>query len=339
METTPDISMKESNDMTDMALQSEIEATASGAFLCFEPERGLLLVRGNDARDLLHRLSTARIDSLGNGDLRETLLTNEKGRVIDALLAVQGESGLRLLTSAGRGAEVKAWMEKFTIMEDCTYEDISATTAQFSVYNIASAGDAPERPSLLPGVALPEAGKSVTATLHGIDVEILRHESVTGAGLRLLCRTEDADALLRALTGEASLPLVHAQAFALWRIGGLVPAVGHELGERANPLEAGAQDAVDFRKGCFIGQEVIARLDSYDKVQRHPRRLRFGATDAEAFPVGTELHKDGVNAGFVTTAAFDPGQGCVMGVGLVRLAFEDPGTVLQCGETAVEVLP
>lgn len=314
-------------------ISAELQATAAGAFVCRESGRGVLLVRGRDALDLLHRLSSARIDNLKDGQLRETLLTTEKGRVIDALLAVQGGEGLRLLTSAGRITAVREWLEKYTIMEDCTYSDISAATAQFSIYNYPVDSN-----ELLPGIPLPAVGEWTSANVSGIDVEILRHRSVTGAGLRVLCPAEHAETIWSFLTEQAGVTAVGEQAFTLWRINGLIPAVGHELSEQSNPLEAGAQDAVDFRKGCFIGQEVIARLDSYDKVQRHPRRLSFSGDGAELLAVGSELRHEGDNAGFVTTVARDPLQGIVLGIGLLRAAHEHAGAVLRCGEFTVTVL-
>ncbi|MFZ1731300.1 MAG: hypothetical protein WBQ23_09970 [Bacteroidota bacterium] len=314
-------------------IHTEMKATTAGAFICNESDRGLVRMKGNDARDLLHRLSSARIDNLKEGQLRETLLTTEKGRVIDALIAMQGTGPLQLLTSSGRTSEVIAWLEKFTIMEDCEYVDLSESFAQFSIYNLSDGGA-----SVFPNLTLPEAGGFISVPLCGIDIDLLHHHSVTGAGFRILCRSENAQALWSRLPAELGLPAVGRQAHTLWRVAQLLPAAGNELGELANPLEAGAEAAVDFRKGCFIGQEVIARLDSYDKVQRHPRRLLF-KTEAEVeIAAGTELlHEDG-NAGFVTTAVYDPERGSMVGIGLLRHAYESAGIELRCGSIEVEVI-
>lgn len=313
--------------------RTEMNATSAGAFLCDESDRGLVRMDGRDARDLLHRLSSASIVDLKEGQLRETLLTTEKGRVIDALLAARTADALKLLTSAGRSAAVIAWLEKFTIMEDCTYADLSSGHAQFSIYNLTA-----EWESHFSGVAIPAPDMFHSVTLGGIDADLLHHRSVTGAGLRLVCRAEDAERLWLHLTQERGLPAVGRHAFTLWRIARLLPASGHELSDRGNPLEAGAEAAVDLRKGCFIGQEVIARLDSYDKVQRHPRRLLFGYDRPTDIPVGTQLECEGADAGFVTTAAFDPARGRMVGIGLLRPAFEAEGTKLRCGGTEAEVL-
>ncbi|MBR9978501.1 MAG: hypothetical protein KFH87_10470 [Bacteroidetes bacterium] len=313
-------------------LRSEMKATATGAFIRNESDRGVVRMMGGDARDLLHRLSTASIAGLADGRNVETLLTNEKGRVIDALLVIGEPGGLLLLTSPGKAEEVRNWMEKYTIMEDCTYDDQSAQYVQFTIDNVSS-GDSDS----LSGMQLPDSGSGTRQQLHGVDVTIHRYESVGGGGARVLCAVEDATQFWASCMAGHGLPVVGRHAYTLWRIERLLPAVGHELGERSNPLEAGADAAIDFRKGCFIGQEVIARLDSYDKVQRHPCRLRFTA-DATSIGVGAELFHEKTNAGFVTTIAFDPHADCSVGIGLVRNAYEDAGTILTCEGLTVEIL-
>lgn len=299
----------------------EVKATASGAFLCMEADRGCVRVIGRDTLDLLNRLTTMKVDTLTPGAVRETLLTNEKGRVIDAALVAVRDEDVLLLCSPGKAEEIITWLEKYTIMEDCVYEDISRTVAQCSLYQI-DAGGIPEN------VTVPEAGTSILLPLGETTVRVLHHRSVTGAGLRVLCAAEDAVAVCEYLVEHAHLPLVGPEAFTLWRIDTLVPAVGHELSGLANPLEAGAAGAVDFEKGCYIGQEVIARLDSYDKVQRAPRRIRRAA-GSDRFPEpGTVLHAGGKNAGFLTTLMHDPRTGEERGIALIRHAFAAPGTEL-----------
>lgn len=313
-------------------LRSEMKATAAGAFIRNESDRGVLRMRGSDARDLLHRLSTTSIIGLADQRNVETLLTNEKGRVIDALLVIGEPGGLLLLTSPGKAGDVLNWMEKYTIMEDCTYEDLSSQYTQFTLDNLS-----PGHNDTLAGMLLPDSGCGTRQQLHGVDVTIHRYESAGGAGVRVVCAAEDAAQFWASCMAAHEPPVVGRHAYTLWRIERLLPAVGHELSERSNPLEAGADAAVDFRKGCFIGQEVIARLDSYDKVQRHPCRLRFTG-DASSVRVGVDLLHEQANAGFVTTIAFDPQVDCYVGIGLVRNAHEAAGTVLTCEGLSVEVL-
>ncbi len=305
----------------DARVLSEVKATGSGAFLCMETDRAAARITGKDTLDLLNRLTTMKVDTLEPGQVRETLLTNEKGRVIDAALVLVREEDVLLLLSPGKAAEVITWLEKYTIMEDCVYEDISASVGQCSVYQVTA-------DLRLGSAAVPEAGRSAVVTMGETTVRVAHHRSVTGAGLRLLFTAEDTAAVRDFLTGAAGLPVVGAEAATLWRIDRLLPSAGHELSLLANPLEAGAAEAVDFEKGCYIGQEVIARLDSYDKVQRRPCRIRWDSGKDPAAEPGSTLFAGGKNAGFLTTAAFDPRIGAYRGIALLRHAYAAPGTPL-----------
>ena len=300
----------------------QAEASTTGAFFRDECARGVVRIEGNDTLDLLNRLTTAKLDDLASGQVRETLVTTEKGRVIDAVSVMRRETDVLLLTSENMAGPLITWLDKYTIMEDCRYADASAEYAQFSVYRIPPGG--------IDGLPSPEAGSAAQLQIGDVRADVLHHDSVTGAGLRLLCDAADAEKLDAFLSGACSLPRIGDHAFMLWRVDALVPAVGHELSEHANPLESGGSGSVDFEKGCYIGQEVIARLDSYDKVQRTPRRLAWPDGAPDALPPAAALSADGRNAGFVTTHVFDPRSGSYRGIGLIRNAYTEAGTALIC---------
>lgn len=300
----------------------QAEASTAGAFFRDERARGVVRIDGRDALDLLNRLTTAKLDDLAPGQVRETLVTTEKGRVMDAVLVVPVDTGVLLLTSEDMAGPLIAWLDKYTIMEDCRYTNASAAHAQFSIYQLRGRG--------IDGLPLPAAGSAAELRIGDVRLRVLRHDSVTGAGLRLLCDAADAEKLDVFLSGECGLPRIGDDAFTLWRVNALVPAVGHELSEHANPLESGGTGAVDFEKGCYIGQEVIARLDSYDKVQRTPRRLAWPDGAPDALEPAAVLTVDGRNAGFVTTHVFDPRSASYRGIGLIRNALADAETELSC---------
>ena len=148
--------------------------------------------------------------------------------------------------------------------------------------------------------------------------------------MRIVCPSAAAVRQKELLEKENTLTAVGDHAFALWRCDQLLPAVGNELGGWSNPLEAGAAAGVDFAKGCFIGQEVIARLENYEKVQRVPMRLRWTGDAPERIAPGVRLEADGKDAGFVTTHVFDPRIGAYRGIGLIRSAYCDQVHTLHC---------
>ena len=92
------------------------------------------------------------------------------------------------------------------------------------------------------------------------------------------------------------------------------PAAGREITERVNPLEANLLDLIDFDKGCYIGQEVIARLDTYDKVQRK----LVGLQAASGLLEGDLLYVDGREIGWTATVAESPAFDGLIALGYVR---------------------
>ncbi len=307
-------------DKKDILLQ--LKATESGAFFREERFQGVIRVDGKDTLELLNRLSTARVDNLKPGGVRETLLVNEKGRFIDAILVVPVDATtVRLVTSSPDVAAVLAWLEKYTIMEDCVYSDESEDYAQYTVYN----RDVTDSDNALP---VHDPG-----TVHGVweedDEILLRYESVTGTDLRVLCSNEHADQTKEKLLNTHGLTYIGEEAFELWRIDRLLPAAGRELGAWSNPLEAGASAGIDFAKGCFIGQEVIARLENYEKVQRAPVQLLWDEGAPPEVEPGSRVQFEEQDAGLVTTHIFDPRIGKFRGIGLIRNAYQEAGTTLR----------
>ena len=118
------------------------------------------------------------------------------------------------------------------------------------------------------------------------------------------------------------------------RIKAGLPAPGAELTDRVNPLEAGLDEFVSFTKGCYVGQEVIARLDTYDKVQR---RL-VGLEVPEGAEPGETLNSGRRTAGWVTSVSTMTNKGRSAALGYVRRAFIEPGTVLGASSGEVNVV-
>ena len=92
-----------------------------------------------------------------------------------------------------------------------------------------------------------------------------------------------------------------SESYEVFRISAGVPAHGPEFGEEVNPLEAGLWDAVSFTKGCYVGQEVVARLNTYEKVKRYLAMLSL--EDGAIPDAGAPLTVDGKDAGKLTSVS------------------------------------
>jgi folate-binding protein YgfZ len=283
----------------------ELRAALERLALADRSDLARLRSTGPDLLELLNRLGTARVNDLAEGRGRATVLTSPKGRIIERLFVHRVRAGeVWLVAGAGAAQRVAAHLERYTFAEQIGLADMTDATCQLVLCGPQNAEGVHAA-----GLPRPEALGSTHGTLAGASVEILGHDGLSADGVSIVGRAEDRQrlwtALSRAVTAAGGLP-AGALALEAWRILRGLPASGHELTEEHNPLEAGLWDAVDFDKGCYVGQEVVARLRTYDKVSRSVVGLSL--PDAVPLPpIGTPLFVEGREVGRVTSAAVLPG--------------------------------
>ena len=239
-----------------------------------------------------------------------------------------------LMTSPDCQQAVIDWLDRYTIMEDLTVEDVTGETAQFTLCGpgstaaLAAALSLPEDAGLVDSLE-PYAALPVTVGGHG--ALVVKRPLGNLPAFDLVMGTAQGAEVWEALEA-AGIPAVGQQAYDAVLVQQGIPRHGREMGDAYNPLEAGLIGSVDFAKGCYIGQEVIARLDTYEKVQRYLVRLRFsqGAEVQE----GAGLELEGRNVGKVTSLANIPSTGELAGLGYVRTARANPGEILTLAAPA-----
>ena len=303
---------------------SNIATESPSGLIVHHTDYGCLKATGEDTLDLINRLSTNKVEHLEPGHWAPTVLTTDRGRIVDLLCVVHAGDHVLLLTSPGQQQPVIEWLDKYTIMEDLEVEDVSRSTAVVALAGpggAAALGLAGDEPEYLPGRIYPAASVTV-----GGSEAIAVSRPLGGLPCRLLILPGDAADAVTSALAEAGAATADADQWETLRVLSGNPAFGSEMGEPYNPLEAGLIGAIDFTKGCYIGQEVIARLDSYDRVQKYLAVLRFsGSADAT---VGASLAHEGRTAGTVTSLYRTPG-GELRGLGYVRTAAAEPGQTLE----------
>ena len=327
---------------------AEYRAATEDAALHDSSDTGRLKAAGADALDLLNRLSTNEVLNLPSGRGAPTVLTTDRGRILDLLGVVNTGDYTLLLTGPGSQQKVIDWLDKYTIMEDLTVTDLTPDTALLTVCGPRSATalatvleslDSPDSPDSDDGaLAALEPYSALSATSAGQDALVIRRPLGELPAFDLLLDKESAPAVWQKLV-EAGITPVGRDAYEAALVQYAVPRYGRELGDAYNPLEAGLIGSIDFAKGCYIGQEVIARLDTYKKVQKYLVRLRFSA--GAAVSEGASLEQDGRNVGKVTSLAVIPTTGELLGLGYVRTARATAGaqlTLIAPAQGAAEVL-
>ena len=309
---------------TEDAYKAAIEAVA----LVDRSEAGLLRVTGEDALDLLDRLSTNHLQDLDPGRGLFTVLTTNKGRIVDLLFVLAQETHLLVMTGPETRQKVAEWIDFYTFVEDVAVKDVSGETGVLSLVGPSAAallGDSC-------GLTGLDVYESASVIIGGVEATVVRTDFLKLPSYDLIVPSDGVSPVREALfAAGAARALVEMgnEALELLRIERGLPVQGKELTEDANPLEAGLIDHISFNKGCYIGQEVVARLNTYDKVQRTLVRLSW---EASATPdEGAELIADSKKVGVLTSAATSLQAERGVGLGLVRNAHARVGVKLDIG--------
>jgi len=289
---------------------------------------GRLVIGGADARDLLHRLTTNDVRGLAPGAGIATVFTTAKGRILDLVTLHRTDAALFCLCGEGRAGSLREWIERYTFREDVTVEDLTTSHGTLGVYG-------PRASSVLGPVLDQDLSQLPLHHVREIPFEgepatVVRSFPIGGAGF-LVTVPNDRILALRRRLGTSSDPAVpiEPECLEVMRIEAGMPASGSELREDFNPWEARLNDAISLDKGCYVGQEVIARLHTYKKISRLLVRLRI---DGEAAPgPGAPLYREGEATGVVTSVATVPGSGHVVALGYVRDEDAVAGTEVLVG--------
>ncbi|MDH3626204.1 MAG: hypothetical protein OEV00_04960 [Acidobacteriota bacterium] len=293
----------------------------------------LLSAAGPDMLPLLNRLSTGEVLDLPPGAGAQTVLTSAKGRVIERFWVHQaGDGPLWLIGGCGDAQPILDHFMRYTFAEQTDLTDRSADHRLFSVIGPRSR-DLIDR--WLP-TTLGPLGIAATDRIHG-PTWILGHDAHGTQGWSLLTDVDHADEARETLVADAATmggSAIGSEIAECWRISSGLPATGFEISEKWNPLEAGLRDAVSFDKGCYIGQEVVARLHNYDKVSRSLVQLRWD--DPGHGDIGSKLLHGDKTVGEVTSFIAHP-EGGAIGLGLVKHRSLDARTPLAFSGADVAV--
>ncbi|WP_420628691.1 YgfZ/GcvT domain-containing protein [Candidatus Leptofilum sp.] len=305
------------------------QAARETAVLTNRSDLGVLIFSGETRFDLINRMSTQKVLTMAKGEGTATILTTDIGRIIDRLLLYATNSKVYALTSENNSDNIARYLMRFVFFQDDFHiQDVSNDTVIFGVYGpqarqkVVAAGF-PDEDLPLHHWRQVKFG-NMTAYLH-------RTDPIHGDGYFVMGERKDKDALWQRLL-DAGLTVADTAAFDYLRIEAGLPRFGRELTADYIPLEANLWGDVSFNKGCYIGQEIIARMESRGKLAKKLVQL----TADEPLEAGSDLQANGKNAGTVTSAAVGP-HGTV-GLGYVKTSVLDSGSELSVGETAVKII-
>ena len=285
-----------------VTLQSvEIAYTAAHdtAVLVDRSDLGLLKFSGKTRLDLINRMSTQKVIDLGEGEGAATVLTTEIGRIIDRIILYEDGAEVYCLTSENNGDNIAAYLRRFVFfMDDFHIDDLRADSTTLAIYGSQAR-------SLLTDFI----GEQVDLPLHhwrsfdfeGQSITLHRTDPIAGDGYFLMGQQSHKQLLLERLI-ESGITPADDGAFEYLRIESGRPRFGHELTDGYIPLEANLWADVSFNKGCYTGQEIIARMESRGRVAKRLALLE-GDRPAE---LGQALMVGGKKGGTLTSIAAGP---------------------------------
>lgn len=263
---------------------------------------GTVELQGNTRLDFLHRQTTNDIHLISKEHIITSVLTSPTGRILDVFYVfealVSNMPVLRVITLPGMAPTTTAYLNQRIFFMDQV--NVLDTSARYFHLDIIGQG----LTSALGKLAfrhLPERDQLLTAQLAGQEIFIFKHHPHLGLGIRLLGPVELLEQIIATLI-EVGIQEIKNDQHEILRVEAGIPAAQHELTAEFTPLEAGLHSAISDQKGCYTGQEVIARQMTYQRVTRQLVGLYL---EAPAAP-GTKLQVDGKPAGIITSFASSP---------------------------------
>lgn len=290
-------------------------------------------LRGTDRAIFLNRMCTNKVDNLAPGQGREAFLINARGRILAYVLVFAGRESLVLHSAPGQAAKLLTHLDYYRIREMVELYDQSTAWAEL----LLAGPKAEELLGRLVDVELPREYLTHTdADLAGNRVSIRRLQL---AGPPTLLLSSDAEIIgeISQRLQDAGARLCGAQVAEALRIEAGRPEYGRDIGEDNFPQEVARDDLTIARdKGCYLGQETVARIASYGHVNQILTGLRFEMVKEIA--VGTEVTSNGQVVGHVTSAAFSPRLSSALALGYLRRGHHQPGSRLESAAGPVEVV-
>lgn len=251
-----------------------LEECKDTPILCELDHLAILELKGKDVLPFLHRTTTNSILDLKKGEACQTIFSNDKGRIVDAVQFLHCGEKFLLVCNKTHIENLILWLDKYTILDDISVEHVPEEYYIWQCWNFFDVAsdfgtwlkwDAPDNSKMSYFIAK---------------------------------KNQKENAFFQTKKDVPTLKYWNSEIYDYYRISHSIVG-SNEINEQINPHEAGLIYLVDFKKGCYIGQEVIARLDAYDKVKKYLCQFSCEASKVEIQePIFTA---EGKKAGYVTS--------------------------------------
>ena len=322
---------------------AEFRALLEGCGLYDMNWQAKLVLTGEDRVRWLNGMVTNNVRDLAVGHGVYSFLLTAQGRIVADLVSYNRGEYLLVTSDRSQMQAIKEMFDHYIIMDDVEVAEVSDKLSAVGVAGPQAATVLQKAGMEFPqlpkegnwGTPTLEKGQVVDLTWRGIGISVARNTHPNVDAYEIWFAGEQADAVWDALIAAGATP-VGSEALEWYRIARGVPRYGIDLSQRDLPQETEQKHALNFAKGCYIGQEIVERIRA--RAILHRTFTGF-LLEGEPAQTGTKIKDGDKNIGEITSAAripFPSGERSVA-LGYLRREFEKPGTAVQVGEKTATV--
>ncbi|MEM7456074.1 MAG: glycine cleavage T C-terminal barrel domain-containing protein [Planctomycetota bacterium] len=302
------------------------EMTAGAAFVSLSGWT-VIKLNGSDRQSFLHSFCTAEIKGLQSGHTTEAFILNTKGKTLGHVYVLALDECLLLLTAPEQFSTLHEHLDMFVIREDVAIEDLTDEFALFFISGNHQSGRLSEMAGHLPAA-------NQIKQVEDAEIGYIASLDLAGQGFVVFCDQQNIQQI-QARFVDAKIHEAGAVVFDIVRIENSTPKFGADITDGNLPQEMQRDDkTISFNKGCYLGQETVARIDALGHVNRLFVQLEFDAQPT----TGDELTIAEKKSGIVTSVCWSPSREKWLGLGFVRRNDASDGTLLDFSAGSARVV-
>ena len=307
-----------------------LDAINNNVAICDRSHWGLLKITGEDRLRYLHNQSTNDFEKLKPGQACDTVFVTSTARTLDLATAYVTEDAVLVLVSPNRREQLLTWLDRFIFPFDkVELADISADFAIFSL--LGEQSDSLLSKLTSEAISLEKLAAHSLVNIAEVPVRVAQGSGLATPGYTLIVDSNRAAPVWSKICEMGAVPIGDRQWENL-RIQEGRPVPDRELTEDYNPLEAGLWQTISFEKGCYIGQETIARLNTYNGVKQRLWGIKLSQPVSPQTLITFEDSKIGILTSYVDTSSG------YFGLGYVRTKAGGEGLKVQIGQAQGELV-
>ena len=295
--------------------------------------RTTIELTGSDRAQFLHNFCTNDILGLKPGGGCETFITNVQGKIVAYVSIFCEADAIVLESGAGQAESILTHLDRYLIREDVVLTDQSEETNQIYL------GSGTWTQALASPDAVALCHHPMSHTRYDLGRQTVCLRNVTGTSLpvfQISCSAEIQNEVIESLR-QLGAKSCSADAVEIIRVEAGLPIYGVDINDQNLPQEVGRESStISFTKGCYLGQETVARIDALGHVNWLFKGMRF--LDGGSAQAGTELMVDGNKVGRVTSSIYSPFLNSAFSLGYVRREHGSAGTRITTTAGPLEIL-